>query len=165
MDTDITSSEITHWVSELREAVDSVRMAHFRLVWLVGGTPQERSAVLGAVAQELECPDLKIGKKLSGALLDLSPRLRAAAAEEAFQDILLSCGSGILCIDHLEILFDPPLQLNAVELIKNASRRFVLIASWPGSSHDDSLSFGAADHPAYVRVPLDHLAAPLITLS
>ncbi len=165
MKSNVVAPEVAHWVNELRSSVDSVRNAHFRLVWVVGGNSAHRSSVLAAAAEALECPNLKVGRQLSEVLLDLSPRLRAATAEEAFQDLLLGADSEVLCLDHLEILFDPSLRLKAVDLIQNASRRFVLIASWPGLRHNDSLVFGPADHPAFVRVTLDQLADPLIALS
>ncbi len=165
MEMSTNAAEVRHWAEEVLAAAERVRDAHFRLVWLAGGTSHERSSILDASAEALECPSLKVGRRLSEALLDLSPRLRAASAEEAFQDILLSATSDVVCLDHLEVLFDLSLRINAVDLIQNASRRFVLIASWPGLHHNASLSFGPSGHPACVQEPLDQLGASLITLS
>lgn len=165
MPPDSPDSEIEHLVEEVCQAVAAVRHAHFRLVWVAGRTPRERSRILDALALHLGCPDLKIGRSLSASLLELSPRLRAASAEDTFLDLLLGAASDTLCLDHLEVLFDPALRLSAVDLIQNASRRFVLVASWPGEIDGQGLSFGPADHPAHVRIPLPLDAIPVISLS
>lgn len=165
MPPDSHDSEIEHLVEDVCLAVAVVRHAHFRLVWVAGRSPRERSRHLDAVAAHLGCPSLKIGRSLAASLLELSPRLRAASAEDSFLDLLLGANSDILCLDHLEVLFDPALRLNAVDLIQNASRRFVLVASWPGEIDGQGLSFGPADHPAYVRIPLPLDAIPVISLS
>ncbi len=73
--------------------------------------------------------------------------------------------SDVLCLDHLEILFDETLMLKAVDLVRNASRRFMLIASWPGNADESSLTFGPADHPSYFRIPLSELECPVHILS
>lgn len=165
MPPDPPDNEIEHLVEEVCQAVAAVRHAHFRLVWVAGRTPRERSGLLDALALHLGCPDLKIGRSLSASLLELSPRLRAASAEDTFLDLLLGAASDTLCLDHLEVLFDPALRLSAVDLIQNASRRFVLVASWPGEIDGQGLSFGPADHPAHVRIPLPLDAIPVISLS
>lgn len=165
MPPDSPDHEIDHLVEEVCQAVATVRHAHFRLVWVAGRTSPERSRLLETVALHLGCPCLKIGRSLSAALLELSPRLRAASAEDTFLDLLLAASSDILSLDHLEVLFDPALRLNAVDLIQNASRRFVLVASWPGEIDGEGLSYGPADHPAHVRIPLPLDAIPVISLS
>jgi len=102
---------------------------------------------------------------LSAAIVDQPAPLRPASAEGVFYDMLHSSKSEVLCLDHLEILFDEALMLKAVDLVRNASRRFVLIASWPGTADAAGLSFGQADHPAYFRIPLSELECPIHTLS
>jgi hypothetical protein len=102
---------------------------------------------------------------LSTAIIDQATPLRSASAEEAFYDLLHTNDSDVLCIDHLEILFDEALMLKAVDLVRNASRRIVLIASWPGTADSGSLTFGPSEHPSYFRIPLSELECPVHTLS
>jgi hypothetical protein len=165
MPPDSSESEFEHLIAEVRLAAAAVRHAHFRLVWVAGRTSRERSQRLEAVAANLGCPCLNIGRSLSASLLEFSPRLRAASAEDTFLDLLTSAASDIICLDHIEVLFDPALRLSAVDLIQNASRRFVLVASWPGEIDGTGLSFGPADHPAHARICLPMAAIPVIFLS
>jgi ATP-dependent helicase/nuclease subunit A len=88
---------------------------------------------------------------LSDALLDLPVKLRAVSAEECFHDLLKNGAGEIRFLDHLDILFDQSLQLDAISLIKNSSRRFTLVASWPGVHEGDMLSYGSPDHPSFVQ--------------
>lgn len=113
----------------------------------------------------MPCPVLSIGRTLSSSILDQPAPLRPASAEEAFYDMLHTSKSDVLCLDHLEILFDEALMLKAVDLVKNASRRFTLVASWPGTTDSGSLTFGPADHPSYFRIPLSELECPVHILS
>jgi hypothetical protein len=145
--------------------VEQTRLAHYRLVWIAGGSSAIRSDCIRQCAQKIRCPVLSIGRALSSSILDQPAPLRPASAEEAFYDMLHTSKSDVLCLDHLEILFDEALMLNAVDLIRNASRRFVLIASWPGTADSSCLTFGPADHPSYSRIPLSELECPVHTLS
>jgi len=160
-----TDSELEHLLAETREALDTVRRAHWRLVWIAGGTAPGRSGFVEALATRLGCPDIKVGRRLSERLLELPPRGRAAAAGDQFLDLLLEAGSDLLCLDHLEILFDPVLRLHAVETVRNASRRFVIAAAWPGEIGPDGLAFGPPEHPAHVRISLPQAEIPVITLA
>ena len=165
MELNSVESESASLVAEICDQVTSVQQAHFRLIWLAGGTPSQRSRMLEAVAKRLSCQLLPVGRRMAAGLLEVPPRLRPISTEEVFQDLLLDAGSNTICLDHLEMLFDPSLQLNAVDLVQNASRRFILIASWPGGVHNQALAFGPEDHPAHKKVSFEDLAAPIITLS
>jgi hypothetical protein len=125
--------------------------AHFRLLWIAGGDANKRHAFLQEVARDTGVPLLEVGKMLSAALLDLPPKLRAVSAEDCFQDLLKSGTGETRCLDHLDILFDQSLQLDAIGLLKNASRRFTLLASWPGVHEGGVLSYGESDHPSFVQ--------------
>lgn len=149
----------------VRASVDQVCYAHYRLVWVTGGSSAARSSFLRGYAELHPCPSLNIGRMLSTAIIDQATPLRSASAEEAFYDMLHTSDSDVLCLDHLEILFDEALMLKAVDLVQNASRRFVLIASWPGTADSCGLIFGPADHPTYFRISLSELECPVHTLS
>ncbi len=124
-----------------------------------------RTKFLAEFAEKRDGPLLNIGRALSSAIIEQSAPLRSASAEEAFYDMLHTSKSDLVCIDHLEILFDEPLMLKAVDLVRNASRRRVLLASWPGVAEAGSLAFAPADHPSHFRIPLSALECPVHSLS
>jgi hypothetical protein len=149
----------------IQALVDQIRLAHYRLVWIAGGSSAMRSDFIRQCALNIRCPVLSIGRALSSNILDQPAPLRSASAQEAFYDMLHTSESDALCLDHLEILFDEALMLKAVDLVRNASRRFVLVASWPGTADSTCLTFGPADHPSYFRIPLSELECPVHILS
>jgi len=136
---------------DFQNQLKAVSGAHFRLLWIAGGDDLKRHALLQEIAKDLGAPLLEVGKMLSAALLDLPIKLRAVSAEECFHDLLKEGAGEIRCLDHLDILFDQSLHLDAISLIKNSSRRFTLVASWPGVHKGDMLSYGSPDHPSFVQ--------------
>jgi hypothetical protein len=136
---------------EINAQIAALSGAHFRLLWIAGGDASKRHAHLQEIAKDSGVPLLDVGKMLSAALLDLPVKLRAVSAEECFHDLLKEGAGDVRCLEHLDILFDQSLQLDAISLIKNSSRRFTLVASWPGVHKGDMLSYGSPDHPSFVQ--------------
>lgn len=130
---------------------------YYRLIWLTGATAGERTTTLREFSAGEICPLLDVGKALSKSLLDVSPSLRASSISDCFADLMDGAPGKPLCLDHLEILHEPSLRLNPIDLIKNASRHRMLIASWPGSSDGDDLVFGPEGHPAYLRISREQM--------
>jgi hypothetical protein len=140
-------------VLELRECLARARDEHFKLVWLAGGTSPRRTRVMDALVESEGGTYLDLGKRLSGALLDVPVHLRAASVHECFAAFLGAESRKLTCLDHLDILFEPALKTNAVELVKNASRHALLVASWPGIFEQGNLVFGPSDHPSHKEIP------------
>jgi len=139
-------------VTQLQADVARARRAHFRLIWVAGGSPSERTAVLRATAEAENGVFVELGKKLSSLLLEVPVPLRTASVEECFSGCLAgSCGD-VTCLDHLEILFEPSLLINPVSLIQGKSRHTILVAAWPGTVAQGYLLFGPPDHPAHLKV-------------
>ena len=144
-------------IAGLLAALQTARREHFRVIWVVGGSASERSAVIRAVADAEDGAVLDVGRLLSAALIEIPSPHRAVSVDDAFSDMLSSGGKEVLCLDHLEILFETSLMLQPIDLVKNASRRFLLVASWPGTFAQDSLVFGPEDHPAHLKTPRQDL--------
>ena len=142
------STEPRDIVAKLNRLADE----HFRVLWLAGGTSAARSELIQAAAALADAPCLNLGKSLSSALLDIQPKLRPASAEDCFHDLLRPGAGEIRCLDRVDILFDQPLMLDAVGLIRNASRRFLILASWPGTCSGEMLSYAPAEHPSHIQI-------------
>lgn len=155
------SPEMAHSAEEVGAMLDRVARAHFRLVWVAGADAPKRTQVIMAVASHLGCPYVSVGRKLSAVLMEVSPNLRAVSAEEAFSDLVRAERAETLCLDRIEILFDSSLRLNAPSLVKNVSRRYRLVASWPGILRDQSLCFGPSDHPSRTVIPAHDVECPV----
>ena len=146
------SEGITLHTAEVRSVLQTVRREHFRIIWVVGGSASDRTTVIRAVADAEDGAVLDVGRLLSAALIEIPSPHRAVSVDDAFSEMLSGGGKEVLCLDHLEILFETSLMLHPIDLVKNASRRFLLIASWPGTLTQDSLAFGPEDHPAHLKI-------------
>lgn len=150
-------TNLQNWIKELVSLVNDARSAHYRLVWVVCDSSIGRSTFMRAFSESLGCPLLDVGQALSQALLDVPASLRASSVEECFSDFLDAAGVTPVCLDRLEILFEPSLKLYPSELVKGASRYRTMIAAWPGTMEDNSFVFGPEGHPAHRRVPCEQM--------
>jgi hypothetical protein len=100
---------------------------------------------------------LNLSLALSKQLLDLPERQRALQAFEIIAALL--AGSGTLLVDHIELLFAPTLQIDAVRVLKAASRHRPLVVVWPGTLEEsNSLVYAEPGHPEHRRYGKAELA-------
>lgn len=93
---------------------------------------------------------LNLSLALSQRLLDTPHRQVALAVPQALDDLL--AGDGPLLVDHVELLFDPLLQIDPLRGLKLASRRRRLLVMWPGRLADGAhLTYAEPGHPEYRR--------------
>ncbi len=55
----------------------------------------------------------------------------------------------VYLLQHIDILFDPVLQIHPIRLLENISKTYKLIVEWPGIYRDDQLSYAEYGHPEY----------------
>lgn len=93
---------------------------------------------------------LNLSLALSQRLLDTPSRQVALAASQALGDLL--AGDDPLLVDHIELLFDPLLQIDPLRALKLASRRRHLLVIWPGRLDESAhLTYAEPGHPEYRR--------------
>jgi hypothetical protein len=132
---------------QLAETVRGLSFASNRLLVLAGGPGSGKSLVIQRIATELGWPIMNIGKDVSERLLSLTRRQRRLKAEEIIGHLLDTTGHREFCLDNTEILFDPALALNPVNLFLSLSRNRVVIATWNGIFENGSLVYAYSEHP------------------
>jgi hypothetical protein len=151
--------QLTEKVSELQSDLTRACGEHFRLVWVVGKTASERTALLRALSESKDGVFIDLGKKLSAALIEIPVPLRTASVENCFAACITESSKGVIFLDHLEVLFEPSLRINPVALVKGVSRNIPIVASWPGAVSGNRLTFGSPDHPGYKELSEQDLEA------
>lgn len=144
---------------DLSSAIYRASRLHHRLVWIAGGTAVERTTLLNNLAKTQDGVCIEVGKCLSAALIDVPAPLRTVSVEECFQACFEKKTDSAICLNHLEILFEPTLQINPVALVKSASRHTLIVAAWPGDVHDGHLTFGTPDHSSFMELSEQDLEA------
>ncbi|WP_445669135.1 BREX-3 system P-loop-containing protein BrxF [Niallia sp. FSL W8-0635] len=68
------------------------------------------------------------------------------------EDILLEAITNrkkVYLLQHIDILFDPVLQVHPVRLLENISKTYKIVVEWPGKYEDDQLYYAEYGHPEY----------------
>lgn len=148
-------------ITEIQAELVRVRGEHYKLLWVAGGKSADRSALLHSLAEAASGAFVDLGKALSSALLEVPPPLRTVSVEEILADRVGKFPGQAVCLDHLEILFEPSLQINPVALLKRISRHALIVASWPGTAEAENLLFGPPDHPSHMKIAMRNLESAI----
>jgi hypothetical protein len=73
----------------------------------------------------------------------------------SYNEIVKDIDTETIIFDHTQIIFEKPLKINPLALLKNLSRHQKLIAAWPGEIKDNSLIYAKPGHPEYVKYHIE----------
>ena len=95
-------------------------------------------------------PYINVNLYLSEKLMDVKPNRRPYKVV----DLMNSLGDNdddIICIDYFEILFEPSLKLQPIDILKNLSRRKTVLVAWRYELKDGYLVYAQPGHPEYKK--------------
>ena len=95
-------------------------------------------------------PYINVNLYLSEKLMDVKPNRRPYKVI----DLMNSLGDNdddIICIDYFEILFEPSLKLQPIDILKNLSRRKTVLVAWRYELKDGYLVYAQPGHPEYKK--------------
>ena len=119
---------------EIEPLILKAESSYYKLVVVVGKSDSGKTSLLRRISTEFQLPIINLGLELSRRLLSLTHRQRKLKAAEIIEEIFDERGSLRLAIDNTEIVFDPRLKLSPLGLLKNVSRRRLIVWSWNGGS-------------------------------
>jgi ABC-type thiamine transport system ATPase subunit len=141
----------------IAKVVDDVRAGYERLVLVVGPTGSGKSTALRRAADEHKWATINLGLNLAELMLELPVQQRPARALELVRGLLDERESDVVCLDNIELLFEPSLQLDPLGLLQSLSRQKTLVVAWPGGivGDEDSprLVHAERPHPEYREYP------------
>lgn len=133
-----------NWETTLKGAGKS----YYKLVLVVGPVGSGKSNFLKE-ASIYHTNYLNFGEEFARRLLAEPIDLRPSQAEEVAIKLVNEAKDSRLAIDNTEVLFEAPLQLNPLRLLKRLSINRLIIATWTGMVDDSKLTYGFKGHPAY----------------
>lgn len=98
---------------------------HNKLAIIVGNEAAE--AMIGE-----DCVSLNLNVQLAQALLNIAVAKRPWKVKSILGDMLAAQASPYVCLVGLEVLFEPSLQVQVVDLLKQLAHDHVIVAAWPG---------------------------------
>ena len=92
---------------------------------------------------------LSLGTILSAALLAVPPSHRSRSTQSLLTESVRPCAPGPLLCRDIDLLFEPSLNLNPLQLLQKLSRVTALVVLWPGNADMKHLWYAAPSHPHY----------------
>ncbi|KIX33650.1 tRNA delta(2)-isopentenylpyrophosphate transferase [Burkholderia pseudomallei] len=133
---------------KLERLVRDVADFQSKLILLVG--VNGKTPLLRALAEQLKTAPINIGAEL-GHRLAVTPVLkRSFSVGELLREIADSVSiDAPLLLDNIEVLFEPSLKINPLDLIKRLAHSRCVVAAWPGEIRDTRLVHASMGHPEY----------------
>ncbi|NMB01454.1 MAG: BREX-3 system P-loop-containing protein BrxF [Firmicutes bacterium] len=132
-------------IPALQRAVTSIRSNRVRLILLVASSGKGKTKILQKYAVENDFPLLSLGLLITKAIQEgILPEKLIIYLRQEFEGL----GETVL-LDNIEVLFQPSLRLQVLQLLKLLSRERTLIATFPGRMIDGSLVYAEASYPEY----------------
>ena len=137
-------------LAKLERLISEIGDLNSKLILLVGSSRSGKTQLLRQLGNKLNIEPLNVGLDL-GRRLAATPNnkrgfsagelLREIADKERMEDPLL--------LDNLELLFEPSLQINPLDLVRRLAHSKRVVAVWPGELRGDRLVYADMSHPEY----------------
>ena len=135
-------------LDRLERLVAEVGDLQSKLILLAGNGG--KTQLLRSLGERLQSLPVNVGVKLGQRLAATPASDRGFSANELLRDITVSARSNApLLLDNLEVLFEPSLKINPLDLIKRLAHARSVVAVWPGELRDDRLVYARLGHPEY----------------
>ena len=135
-------------LDRLERLVAEVGDLQSKLILLAGNGGKTK--LLRSLGERLQSLPVNVGVKLGQRLAATPVFERGFSANELLRDITVSARSNApLLLDNLEVLFEPSLKINPLDLIKRLAHARSVVPVWPGELRDDRLVYARLGHPEY----------------
>lgn len=132
----------------LERLIEEINDLQSKLILLVGSSGKTR--LLRALARRLNAKPLNVGVTLGRRLAVTPVSDRGLSTNELLREITDGVsGDAPLLLDNLEVLFEPSLKVNPLNVIKLLAHSRPVIAVWPGEIHNDRLIYTGMGHPEH----------------
>jgi len=134
----------------LEQLVRDIRALQSPLILLVGPPSSGKTQRLRQLAAKLNSESINLGLELASLLAATPNNKRGFSAGELLREITNDHKTGdLLLLDNLELLFEPSLQINPLDLIKRLAHAQPVVAVWPGELRGDRLTYADMSHPEH----------------
>jgi hypothetical protein len=135
---------------KLQHLIDEIGDTNSKLILLVGPGRSGKTRLLRQLGGKLKIEPLNIGMELGRRLAATPNKKRAFLSSELLREIAdREHTADPLLLDNLELLFEPSLQINPLELIKRLAHSKRVVAVWPGELRGAHLVYADMSHPEH----------------
>ena len=141
-------------LAKLERLIGEIGDLNSKLILLVGPSRSGKTQLLRQLSAKLNIEPLNVGLELGRRLAATPNNKRGFSAGELLREIALLEQFGErtetpLLLDNLELLFEPSLQINPLDLVKRLAHSKRVVAVWPGELRGDRLIYADMSHPEH----------------
>lgn len=136
----------------LERLLDEIGDLNSKLILLVGRGGKTR--LLRELGARFKTEPLNLGLELGRRLAATPVNRRVFSVGDLLREIAQQEKEGEppgtpLLLDNIELLFEPSLQINPLDLIRRLAHSRRVVAVWPGALRGDRLMYADISHPEY----------------
>jgi hypothetical protein len=134
----------------LEQALADVNDINSKLILLVGPSRSGKTQLLRELGAKLNIELLNVGLELGRRLAATPNHKRGFSAGELLREIAeRERTEDPLLLDNLELLFEPSLHINPLDLVRRLAHSKRVVAVWPGELSGDRLVYADMNHPEH----------------
>ena len=137
-------------LAKLEQLIGEIGDLNSKLIMLVGSSRSGKTQLLRQLSAKLNIEPLNVGLKLGRHLAATPNNKRGFSAGELLREIAdKERTEDPLLLDNLELLFEPSLQINPLDLVRRLAHAKRVVAVWPGELRGDRLVYADMSHPEH----------------
>ena len=137
-------------LAKLVRLIGEIGDLNSKLILLVGPSRSGKTQLLRQLGAKLNIEPLNVGLELGRRLAATPNNKRSFSAGELLREITdKERTEAPLLLDNLELLFEPGLQINPLDLVRRQAHSKRVVAVWPGELRGDRLVYADMSHPEH----------------
>ncbi len=137
-------------LAKLERLIGEIGDLNSKLILLVGPSRSGKTQLLRQLGYKLSIEPLNVGLELGRRLAATPNNKRGFSAGELLREIAVNERTeDPLLLDNLELLFEPGLQINPLDLVRRLAHSKRVVAVWPGELRGDRLIYADMSHPEH----------------
>jgi hypothetical protein len=137
-------------IVELERVLGEIGQFNTKLILLVGPSRSGKTKLLRELGARLRIEPFNVGMELGRRLAAIPNNKRAFSAGELLRNIAdQERADDPLLLDNSELLFEPSLNINPLEILKRLAHSRRVVAVWPGEMRGNRLLYANMNHPEY----------------
>ncbi len=137
-------------LAKLERLIGEIGELNSKLILLVGASRSGKTKLLRELGGKINIEPLNVGLELGRRLAATPRNKRGFLAGELLREIADKARSDApLLLDNLELLFEPGLQINPLDLVRRLAHAKRVVAVWPGELRGDRLVYADMSHPEH----------------
>ncbi|MGS2777776.1 BREX-3 system P-loop-containing protein BrxF [Robertmurraya sp. GLU-23] len=136
----------TELVRKIEQGIENISSKYYRMLLVC---EHQKGNSVQYMGESQHYPVLNISLMLSERLKEYPSKRMTSRVHVLLSEILKEAESDVICLEHIEILFDPSLNQDVIQLLQSFSRNYTLIISWRGTYDGKRFTYAVPGHPEY----------------